>query len=597
MKKRKHNSDRVILYGLTFTAPVAYLITLMEMDNLQKLVFSSLTLIISLSTISIVKSLQNISFNKYLFLIILAFPLSFVTAFFNNSPSHLPLLITNLVAPLCIIIFAAYMLHILGEEKFFKIISFSVVTVSALFGFIGLLEVFIIKIIPLPTIIPPGSTLGHRSFAVEFLLPALPFFLIAKELIKKDYYPLLIISAFINVSFILFTRSRSAIIVLGVIIALYFVYSFINNKKELKKLIPVATILLLAFIFSLLPAKGAERTDLKEAAESLLDTQFKSNRLRLTYLDASLKMVSEKPFTGVGLYKWSGTYPKYFGNEFTDQNVMMVQSIHAHNDFLELFAENGFAAPLIYLLILFLVLKILYLKSKKQPLYFFILMSVLATGIFSLFAFPFYKFSSHFLLSFGVGIALFIGKENNLKRITINFNKLQWIFISLLMILIITSAFKLKSEFNFIKGTQYLRVKNYAEMNLELEKISNILYPFDPSKQPVDYYRSIANYYLGNFNKALAHNLTAQKIAPYNPIVMRNIAGSYQTIGNLKKSAELYEKVKELFPNYINPQINLLYVYSELGKIEKERELFESIQKKSPNHPRLKEFRDKFQTH
>ena len=175
MKKRKHKSDRVILYGLTFTAPVAYLITLMEMDNLQKLVFSSLTLIISLSTISIVKSLQKISFNKYLFLIILAFPLSFVTAFFNNSPSHLPLLITNLVAPLCIIIFAAYMIHILGEEKFFKIISFSVVTVSALFGFIGLLEVFRINVIPLPTIIPPGSTSGHRSFAVEYLLPALPF--------------------------------------------------------------------------------------------------------------------------------------------------------------------------------------------------------------------------------------------------------------------------------------------------------------------------------------------------------------------------------------------------------------------------------------
>jgi tetratricopeptide (TPR) repeat protein len=77
---------------------------------------------------------------------------------------------------------------------------------------------------------------------------------------------------------------------------------------------------------------------------------------------------------------------------------------------------------------------------------------------------------------------------------------------------------------------------------------------------------------------------------------MRNIAGSYKAIGNLKKSVEFYEKVKELFPNYINPQINLLHVYSELGKIEKERELFESIQKKSPNHPLLQEFRDKFQS-
>ncbi|NNJ53063.1 MAG: tetratricopeptide repeat protein [Ignavibacteriaceae bacterium] len=486
------------------------------------------------------------------------------------------------------------MIHLFREEKFLKIISTAIVITSGLFGIIGLLEVFEIKVIPLPTIIPPGSTLGHRSFAAEYLLPALPFFLIAKELIKKDYYPLLIISAFINLSFILFTRSRSAILALGIIASLYFIYFFIQRKKEIKKLLPIAAVVLLAFIFSLLPAKGGERTDLKETAESLLDTKFKSNRLRITFWDASLKMISENFFTGVGLYKWSGTYPKYYGKEFNDQNVIKVHSIHAHSDFLELFAENGFFAPLFYLLLLLTILIILYSRSKNNQLYFYIFISVLATGIFSLVAFPFYKFSSHFLLSVGTGIALHSKNVNSSKAINVSLKKLMWFLGILLLITSITSILKMKSEFDFIRSVQYLRVKNYSMMNQELEKISNVLFPFDASKQPVDYYRGIANYYLGNNDVAMKSNLDAEKVAPYNPIVLQNIAGSYQSLGNYKKSVEMFERVKKLFPHYINPQINLIHAYLQIGEFEKSRKLFESIKKKEPNHPRLQEFRDKF---
>ncbi len=127
-----------------------------------------------------------------------------------------------------------------------------------------------------------------------------------------------------------------------------------------------------------------------------------------------------------------------------------------------------------------------------------------------------------------------------------------------------------------------------------LEKISEIFYPFDASRQPIDYYRGIANSYLGRLPDALQNNLSGQELAPYNPIIMRNIASSYYSMKNFNKAIEQSEKVKKYFPNYIAPQINLLELYSDTGQDEKEKSLFFELVKKSPENPRLLPYKEKF---
>jgi tetratricopeptide (TPR) repeat protein len=128
----------------------------------------------------------------------------------------------------------------------------------------------------------------------------------------------------------------------------------------------------------------------------------------------------------------------------------------------------------------------------------------------------------------------------------------------------------------------------------KLENVSRVFYPIDASKQPVDYYRGIANYFLGNQQEALKNNLSAQKLAPFNPIVLRNLAGSYQLNNQPKKALEVYNKIKEYFPNYLEAQINLLYLYSKLGQTDKEKALFEELLQKSPDNPYLIEYKKKF---
>ena len=330
-----------------------------------------------------------------------------------------------------------------------------------------------------------------------------------------------------------------------------------------------------------------------DSAGNIFNTDLESTN-RIHCWNASNNMIGENTILGAGVYKWSGNYPKYYGHRFDNLSIHYWTEIHAHNDFLELFAENGPIAPLLYVILLIIILKTLYVKSKSNRDYFFILLSIAATGLFSFINFPFYKFSSHFLLAVGVGIALYGNTSNKLRTNRISLRILKMIFILLAAVGLITAIMKITSEIHLIKGIHYLKDENYVQVNMELDKILGVLYPFDASRQPVEYYRGIANYSIGKYSeeKALDNNLKAQKLSPFNPLIMGNLAASYQALGNLNKAIEVYENTRRIFPNYAEPQINLLYLYLSTDQTEEQLELYKILIKKYPSHPRLLKYKE-----
>lgn len=596
MKKKDKQGGLSILFGITFISPVTYSVLVHEMDVVQRVFFFAASLLLFLVYVRKVKIEKSIQLNKLLLLLMILFPFTFLTCFINGSSSLLVLKLSDLTIPLSILLQSAILFVILGEDKFLKTVSYSVVIISTTFSIIGVLEIFQIKVLQLPSIIPPGSTLGHRSFAAEYLLSALPFILILKESISKEKKVYLFIAAVINVSFLLFTRNRSGIIILVVVAILYIIIILLKKEKgsKLKSITQILTVLLTSFLISLFPVKGTERPDLQTTASTFFDSEFKSNVLRLSFWNASIQMIIEEPLVGVGLYKWSGCYPKYNGDYFNDENVTHVHSIHAHNDFLELFAENGIMASLTFLLICILIAYLLLKRIKHNEKYFPLLLTFLITFAYSLVAFPNHKFSSFFLSVVVAGIALISFKGMKKQTISFKFKYLKWALLFLIIIGGSTSYIKLKSELLFGESIFLKDRGQYPLMFDRLEKISEMFYPFDASKQPINYYRGIANSYLGRYSEALTNNLSAQELAPFNPIIMRNIASSYYSIKNFTKAIEQSEKVKKYFPNYITPQINLLDFYSDTGQSEKEKSLFFELVKKSPDNPRLLPYKKKY---
>lgn len=595
MEKNKTKNNHIWLLGLIFLSPIVFSTLLLEMDNLQKLMLFILAIP---GFVFLIKSNGNeskIYANEFLAILLIVFPFTFLTSFYNESSEMLLLQLTYLIPPIFICLFTLFIFHKIGEEKFFKISSFSIVIISTFFSFIGLTQVMNVEMFPLPQIIIPGSTIGHRGFAAEYLLPAIPFLFILKKYLKKDYYSLLFFAGVINISFLFFTRSRSALGISILILTAIIIHIIFQKKlkSKIQILIPIVGVYIIGFLLSLIPPIKGERSDFGLNVTSVVDTENRSNKMRMNFWEASFEMIKENPFIGVGLQKWSGTYPKYFGDEFVDSQIYFVHAIHSHNDFLELFAENGFATPIVYSLILLLIIFNLYKKSIINDNYFYVLLSAISTIGFSLIAFPMGKFSSYFLLAFACGLSL-VPVNNSIKRFLISSTHLKYILAVIIAIGIVTSYIRLESELSYIKAIEYKNGGDYNSMQKELEGVNPVLYPFDPSKQPTEFYTATAFYYLGKFDQALIHSIQAEKIAPNNPLVLHNTGGIYQSQRKYDNAVIYYEQMRKKFPNYIDPQINLLIIYSETMHFEKAKLLYDELIKKDSLNPRLTAFKSKY---
>jgi tetratricopeptide (TPR) repeat protein len=184
-------------------------------------------------------------------------------------------------------------------------------------------------------------------------------------------------------------------------------------------------------------------------------------------------------------------------------------------------------------------------------------------------------------------------KDKEKNSFKLKYDQLKWVLLFLIIVGGIASYIRLKSELLFGES-MYLKARGqYSMMYERLEKISKIFYPYDTSKQPVDYYRGIANSYLERYPEALKNNLSGQELAPFNPIIMRNIASSYYGMKNYNKAINQLEKVQKIFPNYIAPQINLLELYLETGQVGKAKSLFLELEKKTPDNPLLTPYKEK----
>ena len=163
-----------------------------------------------------------------------------------------------------------------------------------------------------------------------------------------------------------------------------------------------------------------------------------------------------------------------------------------------------------------------------------------------------------------------------------------------MLIGIVTSYIRLNSELSYIKAIEYKNGGDYNSMQKELENVNPVLYPFDPSKQPIEFYTATAFYHLGKFDQALIHSIQAEKIAPNNPFVLHNTGGIYQSQKKYDNAVIYYEQMRKKFPNYIDPQINLLIIYSETMHFEKAKLLYDELIKKDSLNPRLTAFKSKY---
>ncbi|MEA1922986.1 MAG: O-antigen ligase family protein [Pseudomonadota bacterium] len=252
---------------------------------------------------------------------------------------------------------------------------------AAVYGLVGALSVFVplgifqyfgFQVPLLKPILGPASTLGYRNPAAHFLALVLPFALFAVwrhwrswrahgSVIRLLLFLGLLLVALAALALLFMNYSRTAIMALLVeVLALPLVWllskkdgeSDRGGKRRRWGRALLGSLLLVVLISSLIMVFPDSR---KRAVSSY--HKFKRGGLsrvleaRYYHWGNTLVMIKERPLLGLGLGNWRFSYPLYAASFKRDPlHNYKVQIRKTHNDYLQLAAECGIPALLLFLL-------------------------------------------------------------------------------------------------------------------------------------------------------------------------------------------------------------------------------------------------------
>jgi Lipid A core - O-antigen ligase and related enzymes len=466
---------------------------------------------------------------------------------------------------LLVIIYFYFFVQKRNYNFLFYVIAFS----SVVFSAAGLIQLCGADIPVMNYTSRPGSFLMDRTFAAEYVTLTLPFLIF--NCLKSGRLKLLnLFFLLVPAAYLFSLRTRSAYISVLIFITIIFF-----TQKEKFKLLPPVLILIAAISFSFINFPNFEKDRLNPltSLDKYSMVRYEPNVSRLFFIDASINLFIDKPLTGIGTGGWSGFFGKYHGDEISDRHINENSAINPHNEYLNFLSENGIFGFLLFAALIFIPLR--YIK-KDTP--FFPALSAFAFICFV--SFPLENISLMMITAFSIAAAFPAASEVKRKYLILS----PLIFISICC----AAYFLLRtgSEKKYITAMQYKSNGKYEEMTKQLENINTYLYPVDPNKMPVAFYKGAGYFQMKNFEKAYKDFSEAADLMPYIPQILNNKAVALIALGNDEEAAKLLIEIKKYFPYYTEPQINLLSLYMKNKKYSEAETLISELNFKNDRHTR-----------
>lgn len=579
----------LILVLLIQTIPLTHTTELLDVNLLHRIILSYLNFIILL-IILLLKLNPKIKVNRSLLLIFfIIILLLFISSLINNS---LPLLlddVTKIIILFNYSIITLIVLQHLNLRKFIKYTSLTISFVGLWFSLIGIAQASGIEVFKLQEITPPGSTLSSSFFAVEYIVAAIPFSIMSVLLIRNSLIKrLLIITSFIELYYLIILRGRVGylIIIVSIILTIIFLCNIKNNlsPRSKKKLLYFFSAFVVIIMLGTISLPNLSRKDFSKTFISAFQVNHSLNQKRLKSWNYSLYMFIDNPIFGIGTNNWAGKISKYIGKEFNDKQIYETSYINPHNDYLEYLSENGIFSLIVYLTLIVLTLKYLIKLSLLENKYFPLVIAFISLLILSMFGFTKDRVAPMLIFYLLVSVSFFqINNVINIPR-----KALLSILVFLQFLVVIHSTLKYKNEKSYIDGIELKMAGSYQKSLRKFDEIDDIFYPLDPAMMPVSYYRGVANFSIKKYQIALQNFREATKLNSTNPLIINNLAASNLRVGNINKAITIFNYLKENFPNYLEPQVNLLAIYINQNKSELATDLINQIEAKLENGKTIK---------
>ena len=200
------------------------------------------------------------------------------------------------------------------------------------------------------------STLGNPDFLAQFLAPLIVYAVYLSWNEKRwIYLPLILVLLFALV----FTESRASF--LAVIFSLTFMFVHLTkNKKRL--FFAFTAFLILMIVGASLHLPLFDRFQINSE-------NFRSMESRVILWDVATRVILDNPILGIGPDNFAIRFPEYLSPEFyVLEDDLNISGDRAHNEVLDMGLIGGIPMMLLYLALIFLILRSLYLHKNPKSL-------------------------------------------------------------------------------------------------------------------------------------------------------------------------------------------------------------------------------------
>lgn len=529
---------------------------ILDVNTIQQFYLSAVILLFFI----FLKNNEIVLDNIYLLLILLLILIIIISGLLNNNTI---LSGSDITQYLLLFLTITVSTNIFKNHDLFssiKFVSIFITHIAFLIAVIGIFQVFNLHPFNLMKLVEPGSTFASRMFSAEYFAIALPFVLFAiisaKGKIRWIIYSELLVVLF----YAMLLRSRILYmflaILFGISIAFIIIKIIFQKRLEYKFLIyfiPIFIIIALGTI----NYSDMGRGSFENVIHSYTLSSYENSH-RLISWETALEIFFDNPIIGTGANSFAGIFPRYNSDFYNDKNIYEAVQINPHNDFLELLAETGILSFFIYSLFIFIIIKRVYsanfshnnLKEKKYLTSLFLL-SILAFLMVSSVGFTKDRISPLILVSI---IAAAV--SNSCYKLQI---KTRLIFLTLPFLVFLYLGIQLRNEYLFIDSMKDKLKGNYRNMILSLDNL--VLFPTDKTYTPIDYWKGVGYFSIGNYTLASEKFSSALSISPFNPLIWSNVGVSEYKEGQKNSGINNLKKAITLFPNLVEVRLNLLKIY------------------------------------
>jgi len=432
----------------------------------------------------------------------------------------------------------------------------------------------------LPGNVTPYATMANKNLLSSSLFLMLPFAIYTFLTGRGPWLLLSSISVVACSYTITISQTRSvwiALIVASIVAAIGFLFAASRLRDEFGKanlqrmrLPSVIAVTLFGVLLGVFSLYAVGSTGNEDGSRDVINFGTASMTERLNLWSNSLEMYADNPIIGTGAGDWKIDILKYDNANLASRTGDIFYQ-RPHNDFIWIVAESGLLALLFYCLVFgvaiywsFRGLKTAKL-SKNSALPLSMLFGLSGYMVIAFFSYPKERIVHTLLL------LLMLAAVGSIRANATRTLKSCPLIVALFTIIVsslclMIAASRIASESHIRNALQAKELQDWSVVISEIDDAKSPVCSMDLTSTPLDWYRGVATFALGNTDDALDDFERAYQLNPYHVHVLNNLGTCYEVKGRHSEAIVKYEEALAIIPDFEETLLNLAAVLYNIGE-------------------------------